>query len=240
MNFLQTAKLLLQFGFRPIRGDSHAARLESFYGYQSHVYDDYREKFLILRRELVDQLPLAAGVTWVDFGCGTGYLLECAGERARQCRQIYLVDVTPSLLAVARRRVAEGGWTNATIVERDATQFVPDQPIDVATFSYSLTMMPNWFAAIDHVAELLAPGGTIGVVDFFVARKHNAEGIRHGWLTRHFWPAWFDVDNVRPSSDHIEYLRYKFEQMAFAQTRTRVVGMPWLWPPCCQFIGIKR
>ena len=33
-------------------------------------------------------------------------------------------------------------------------------------------MIPDWFAAVDHAWRLLRPGGTIGVVDFYVGRKH--------------------------------------------------------------------
>ena len=31
----------------------------------------------------------------------------------------------------------------------DATKYRPDEPVNVVTFSYSLTMIPDWFAAID-------------------------------------------------------------------------------------------
>ena len=56
--------------------------------------------------------------------------------------------------------------------------------MDVVTFSYSLTMIPDWFLAVDHAWRLLRPGGTIGVVDFYVSRKHPDPGWRrHPWST---------------------------------------------------------
>ena len=62
--------------------------------------------------------------------------------------------------------------------------------MDLVTFSYSLTMIPDWFAAIDNACALLANEGTLGVVDFYVARKHPEAGLRaHGWLQRTFWCA---------------------------------------------------
>jgi len=36
----------------------------------------------------------------------------------------------------------------------------------------------------------LKPGGTIGIVDFYVAHKYpEEEHARHGWFTRTFWPS---------------------------------------------------
>src|SRR5690606_43869 len=120
------------------------------------------------------------------------------GERISQLGKVYVVDLSPSLLTVAGRRVAERGWSNVAPTEADATAFRPAEgAADVVTFSYSLTMIPDWFAAIENAWAMLKPGGLIGVVDFYVSRKHPAEGLtRHGWLTRTFWPAWFANDNV--------------------------------------------
>ena len=58
-------------------------------------------------------------------------------------------------------------------------------------------MIPDWFAVIDNAWEMLAPQGFLGVVDFYVSRKHPAKSmIRHGWWTRAFWPLWFGHDGV--------------------------------------------
>ena len=83
--------------------------------------------------------------------------------------------------------------------------------------------IPDWFAAIDHAFELLKPGGTIGVVDFYVSRKYPAEGhIRHSQATQFFWPTMFRNDNVYPSPDHVPYLHRKFVPQKFVEARARV------------------
>ena len=56
----------------------------------------------------------------------------------------------------------------------------PEAPVDVVTFSYSLTMIPDWFAAIENALRMLRPGGQIGVVDFYVSRKYPAQPL-HLW-----------------------------------------------------------
>ena len=69
---------------------------------------------------------------------------------------IYLVDLSPSLLEVARQRFERLGWKNVTIVCEDARAFrLPDDgyfagtgKADVATMSYSLSMIPGTITSL--------------------------------------------------------------------------------------------
>lgn len=239
MGPLKTLRLLCQFLARPIRGNTHAERLDSFYGYQAGEYDDFRRTFLRGRDELVERLSFPEGGRWCDLGCGTGYLLDAAGPAARRLAAIELVDLCRPLLRRADARIAAGGWANARTIHADIATWRPAEPVDVVTLSYALTMTPHWFAAIDAAREMLRPGGRIGVVDFHVVRRHpSVPGSgRQSWLTRAFWPAWFDIDDVRPSPDHLPYLASRFELDWFVEGRSRVPGMPWLRPPYYCFIG---
>jgi S-adenosylmethionine-diacylgycerolhomoserine-N-methlytransferase len=128
-----------------------------------------------------------------------------------------------------------------TAVEADATRFVPPEGLaDVVTFTYALTMIPDWFAALDHAWQLLRPGGLIGVVDFYVSRKHPApHQHRHTWLTRTFWPLWFSLDNVFLSPDHVPYLHHRFEVQTFSEHMAPVPYLPGIRVPYYLFIGQK-
>jgi S-adenosylmethionine-diacylgycerolhomoserine-N-methlytransferase len=141
---------------------------------------------------------------------------------------------------VARQRIAEKKWENVEAVEADATVFQPPGgPVDVVTFSYSLTMIPDWFAAIDQAWRLLKPGGHVGVVDFFVSRKHPETGrAHHPWFTRTFWPTWFAQDNVFLSPDHLPYLSNRFLPERLAERQSRVPYLP-LRVPYYVFVGRK-
>ena len=81
----------------------------------------------------------------------------------------------------------------------------------------------------------------IGVVDFYVSRKHPTNGLRrHGWLTRSFWPVWFASDNVFPTSDHVPYLHRRFEPVRFAEHLGKVPYFPIMRMPYYVFVGRKR
>ncbi|KAK3987017.1 hypothetical protein QBC44DRAFT_129306 [Cladorrhinum sp. PSN332] len=119
--------------------DSQQGALESFYASQAGVYDVTR-KALLEGRE--DMLALAAAQLqhkaakkdkssnrkriWVDVGGGTGWNIEAMSEFVNVPEffsHVYLVDFSPSLCEVARKRFARLGWTNVTVVCEDARKF---------------------------------------------------------------------------------------------------------------------
>jgi S-adenosylmethionine-diacylgycerolhomoserine-N-methlytransferase len=177
----------------------------------------------------------------VDLGGGTGWNIENLADSIGRLRKVYVVDLAESLLNVARDRFRQRGWTNVQTVAADATTFQPpDGAADVVTFSYSLTMIPDWFAAIDNALAMLRPGGTIGVVDFYVSRKHPGPGLaRHRRITRAFWPNWFQTDNVFPSSEHLPYLMHRFQTVELREGLCKIPYMPLVRMPYYHFIGRK-
>jgi len=43
MGFFSDLKVLYHLALKPVRGKSHAERMESFYGGQAEAYDDFRK-----------------------------------------------------------------------------------------------------------------------------------------------------------------------------------------------------
>ena len=240
MSILGDLKVLFHLLLHPIRGATHQQRLESFYAAQAEEYDRFRKNLLHGREELYGSLPTPEDGVWVEIGGGTGSNLEYLGDRIKKIRKVHIVDLSSSLLGIARKRTERLGWTNVELHEADATTVTLPEPADVVTFSYSLTMIPDWFAALENARRLLKPGGTIGVVDFFVARKYPADGrTKHGWWTRTFWPTWFANDNVFLSPDHIPYLHRHFTPVELHEARARIRYFPLLTTPYYRFVGRK-
>jgi S-adenosylmethionine-diacylgycerolhomoserine-N-methlytransferase len=242
MGLVSDLKILYHLALKPVRGKDHAARMESFYAGQAEAYDDFRKRLLKGRQELWNLIQPAEGGVWVDMGGGTGANLDYFGDQINRLGKVYVLDLSHSLLEVASKRIATKGWKNVETVEADATTYQPPAGlVDVITFSYSLTMIPDWFAAIENAQRILKPGGIIGVVDFYVSRKHATNGqARHGWLTRTFWPTWFALDNVFPSPDHVPFLHRHFDVLHFEEHRAKMPYMPLTRVPYYLFVGRKR
>lgn len=223
-------------------GADHRARLDGFYAVQADGYDRFRERLLHGRAELCAELAglLPDGASLAEFGAGTARNLEFFGDGLRRFHRVHAVDLCPSLLGQARARIVRQGWDRVTAVEADATQWRAPRPLDAVLCSYSLTMIPDWFAAIDNALANLRPGGLLAVVDFHISRAHPEPGLqRHGRLTRWFWPSWFGHDGVRPSADHLPYLRQRTRQVSLHESSGRVPYLCGLRAPYYRFIGRK-
>lgn len=124
---------------------------------------------------------------------------------------IYLVDLSPSLCEIARKRFARLGW-NIKVICQDARAFrledhmdgshaklslgVPtystgisnmEYHADLITMSYSLSMIPDYYSVVDSLTGLLAPRGLLGVVDFYVQSIVETAGRTYigGSFNRH-------------------------------------------------------
>lgn len=242
MSLLTDLKVFYHLLLKPVRGKDHAARMESFYAGQADAYDDFRQRLLHGREALWNAIDIPDDGVWVDMGGGTGRNLEYFGPSLDRLKKVYVVDISPSLLKVADQRIARRGWTNVETVEADAISFTPPEGMcDVVTFSYALTMIPDWFSAIENAAAALSPSGQIGVVDFYISRKHPAAGwARHRAPTRNFWPWLLGRDNVFPSPDHAPYLHRHFDTIYFSESRAKIPYVPLLRAPYYTFVGRKR
>ena len=240
-SFASDLRVIWHLIAHPVRGKTHAERLESFYGGQADDYDSFRARMLHGRDELIDRLTFPEGGVWLDMGAGTGENVLRAGERSRVLDKIHLVDLSQSLLDVADKQLPAAGVTNAQTHLADATRFeLPPESVDIVSFSYSLTMIPDWFEAVALAERLLKPGGTIAVTDFYVSRKYAAESHRqHGWLRRVFWTLWFAGDNVYLNGDHASMLHRRFEVEVFEERLGKVPYLPLIRAPYYLFIGKK-
>jgi S-adenosylmethionine-diacylgycerolhomoserine-N-methlytransferase len=241
MNFTGKLRTVWHATFAPIRGATHAERLEDYYRGQASDYDAFRQHLLHGREELIEVLPVPEGARLVELGAGTGGNLEALGEKRQRCSHVELVDLCPSLLRVAEERVRRHGWKNVTLHQADAATYVPvGGPVDVVLLSYALTMMPDWFLVVDRAWEMLRPGGVIGVTDFYVSRKHPEMGLRrHAWWQRVLWPWCFHGHNVFLSPDHLAYLLWRFERVYLSEKQGPMPFMMGLQPPYYVLIGRK-
>ena len=194
---------------------------------------------------------------WVDIGGGTGYNIEAMQaylDVPTFFSKVYLVDLSPSLLDVARKRFARLGW-KVEIVCQDARTFrlpsnevphdadtkvppfqspsTPSEGADFVSLSYSLSMIPDYYSVLDSIPTLLSAEGILGVVDFYVQSIVEISGRtytggsfnRHvTWLGRVFWRAWFDVDRVGLEGARRDYLEYRFGTLKTVDERNYLLG----------------
>ena len=221
----------------PRSGDARE-RLQAFYAPQATRYDAFRARLLHGREELIGCLPAGSGSVVVELGCGTGENLERFGERLPALSRLILVDLCPALLERARARAAR--HANVEVVEAEVSAYRSPQPVDCVYFSYALTMMEDWRAALANALRLLRPGGTLGVVDFYVSSATPpARHVRHPAWERWLWRRWFAHDGVSLDPGHLEALEAAMPQGRLLERRGSVPYLPGVTAPYYIFTGRK-
>ena len=77
--------------------------------------------------------------------------------------KVVVLDLCVALAEVAKKRVVSRGWTSIVdVVVGDACSpttvgLPPDNSVDVVTFSYALSMIPDWKEAIRNAYRILKP-----------------------------------------------------------------------------------
>jgi SAM-dependent methyltransferase len=129
-------------------------------GYEAKAQYDPAPDVAALRGHGMD-----AGSTLVDVGAGTGVLALAA---APYCRRVVAVDVSPAMVDVVRRRVAETGLDNVEVVRGGYLTYehTGDPPSHVFSRN-ALHQVPDFWKgiALARIAALLVPGGVLRLHD---------------------------------------------------------------------------
>jgi phosphatidylethanolamine/phosphatidyl-N-methylethanolamine N-methyltransferase len=126
----------------------------------------------------------------LEVGVGTGISLANYPRHAR----VTGIDLSPDMLARARRRVSRGGLENVdALLEMDASELAfPDNSFDAAMAMYVMTVLPDPARAMAQMRRVVKPGGRVFAVGHFaperglrqaIAGALASSGRRLGWNT---------------------------------------------------------
>ena len=105
-----------------------------------------------------------AGERIVDVGCGTGLFVAEVAQMVGDVGRVLGVDVSPDVLALARRRCA--GWPWVACEEANATQLpADDASFDSAVSVQVLEYVADVDRALAEIHRVLRPGGRALLVD---------------------------------------------------------------------------
>jgi ubiquinone/menaquinone biosynthesis C-methylase UbiE len=102
----------------------------------------------------------------VDVGCGAGFDTILAAEQVGPTGRVIGVDMTPEMLAKARRTVDELGLDHVEIREGLAEQLpVDDGWADVVISNGVINLCPDKATVLAEIHRVLRPGGVLQFAD---------------------------------------------------------------------------
>ena len=198
-------------------------------------------------------------LVWVDLGGGTGSNVEFFARCLGKFRKVIVLDLCHSLVVEARKRVdahtpqeaqeaqeaQEEGAVNwqeiVEVVEGDATRQDTAElqawmgRVDIVTFSYALTMIPDWKASIGLAKSLLRDNGVIGVCDFTVDGS-----IQSFQFMKSVWKSIFSIDHVYLNEEHREHLSSEFESSFHYSNLGDFPYLPGFMVSCPYYVFVGR
>ena len=137
-----------------------------------HFYDVTRKYYLFGRDRLIARMPIAPTDRVIEIGCGTGRNLALLARKHPTAR-FFGVDAANVMIETANTKIARQNLSGRVHLRQglaeqlDSLRWFDVPFFDSLFFSYSLSMIPTWAAAIDAALANLKLGGELWVVDFW-------------------------------------------------------------------------
>jgi SAM-dependent methyltransferase len=144
----------------PVRSRVGRAGRQAAYYEHARSYDRDTGVFQPYRRAVVEALPLQRGQVVLDVGCGTGLCCGLLRDQVGPGGAVIGIEESPEMAAVARERIAGGGWANVTVVQAPAEEARLGAAADAALFCavHDIVQSP---AALRNVLAGLRPGAWV-------------------------------------------------------------------------------
>lgn len=127
----------------------------------------YRTADVVEQRQAVlEALALRPGERVLDLGCGPGFLASEMAHAVGSGGRVHGIDLSPSMLEVARQRVLEDGAAPLEFSEQEAAALsFAAGTFDVAVSSQVYEYVADMPAALLEARRVLVPGGRLLVLD---------------------------------------------------------------------------
>jgi phosphatidylethanolamine/phosphatidyl-N-methylethanolamine N-methyltransferase len=173
--------------------EAHESKLYSEF---APLYDKVFGKIFYNRLEqVIDNLGIPPGAKVLEVGAGTGTSFPAYPSHC----EITGVDLAPDMLARARQKILENGWSHLTVMEMNALDLqFPDNHFDYVMAFHVVTVVPDPVRMIDEAKRVCKPGGTIVIVNHFTSERRLLGSLTQALDPVTRWLGWRTDLKLKP------------------------------------------
>jgi len=144
--------------------EAHESRLYSDF---APLYDKVFGKIFYSRLErVIEGLDIPCGAQVLEVGAGTGTSFPAYPAHC----EVTGIDLAPDMLARARQKIRENGWSHFKVIEMNALDLeFPENSFDYVMAFHVVTVVPDPIRMIEEAKRVCKPGGRIVIVNHFTS-----------------------------------------------------------------------
>jgi demethylmenaquinone methyltransferase/2-methoxy-6-polyprenyl-1,4-benzoquinol methylase len=130
--------------------------------YREHAdgYDESARRTMWVRERTIDRLDLRLGERVLDVACGTGLSLDALCRAVGPTGEVVGVEVSPEMMAIARDRVRDAGWSNVHLLRSPVETAAIAGRFDAVLFHFTHDIMRSPQALL-RIFSAVEPGARI-------------------------------------------------------------------------------
>jgi phosphatidylethanolamine/phosphatidyl-N-methylethanolamine N-methyltransferase len=144
--------------------EAHESKLYSDF---APLYDKIFGKIFYSRLErVIEDVEIPPGAKVLEVGAGTGTSFPAYPAHC----EVTGIDLAPDMLARARQKIKENGWTHLQVLEMNALNLeFPDNTFDYVMAFHVVTVVPDPIRMVEEAKRVCKPGGKIVIVNHFTS-----------------------------------------------------------------------
>jgi phosphatidylethanolamine/phosphatidyl-N-methylethanolamine N-methyltransferase len=144
--------------------EAHESKIYSEF---APLYDKIFGKIFYSRLErVIEDLEIPPGAKVLEVGAGTGTSFPAYPTHC----EVIGIDLAPDMLARARQKIEDHGWTHLRVMEMNALSLdFPDNTFDYVMAFHVVTVVPDPIQMISEAKRVCKPGGSIVIVNHFTS-----------------------------------------------------------------------
>ncbi|HZD39557.1 MAG TPA: methyltransferase domain-containing protein [Terriglobales bacterium] len=199
--------------------EAHESRIYSDF---APLYDKIFGKIFYSRLErVIEGLRIPAGAKILEVGAGTGTSFPAYPTHC----EVTGIDLAPDMLARARQKIQQNGWTHLKVMEMNAL----DLEFEESTFDYVMafhvvTVVPDPIRMIAEAKRVCKPAGKIVIVNHFTSDKPLLGSITEALdpITR--WLGWRTNLRLKPFIEETQLTVEKIYKLSKTSLYTVLLG----------------